>query len=195
MPLCFIAFGVVLILMLFQVVNEKQMSKSSIGLLGLFVISEICSFFAKNLEFFGVSVCYFIPIIFFLLFVLFNIKTINILLTFSIGIFLASGLIAIGYIDLSLSQVVEKYFFQIAFVCAFVPMIFLRKLPEQLISIILCYAIFITVLVLKKVNGLDLSNIVFLNLFSISFAVNIVLNVLIKNFGFGRKENVKKIAV
>lgn len=195
MPICFLCSGIMLIFIIFNIFNANFFgSKANFSVFLLYITFQIFSFFVKDKVILNVSVVYFVPLVFAVILWLINIKNVNTLKCITISILIATLLIAIGFIDNSFIEFIERNIFVVCFASSIVLNIFSHSTTETILCCILSYAVFIFGLVLKQ-NMLNLTNVIILNCIMLTLTISLFLTLTKQFFKFFgvRNAKVKKI--
>ena len=187
MPICFISCGIIFIFILFGVFNISFFnSKQNFSILLLYIATQIFSFFIKDVSYFNISIVYFVPAIFFILLLLFNLNKLNIVKILTISLAIATLLLAIGFIDTAFLNFIEHNLISVCALCALISFMFSKNISEALIISVMGYGLFLVGIIIKQSVTLDLTNISILNcltttiLFVMFFQLikNVVLNAI-----------------
>lgn len=175
MPICFLCSGIIFIFIIFNIFNVKLFgSKLNFWLFFLYLSFQIFSFFLKDAVYFNISVVYYVPIIFAVLFMLTNIKHLNFIKCLTISVLTATMLIAIGFIDNSFVEFIENNIFAVCFISSLFLFMFSSGVVENFVSVILTYVVFVLGLIFKQ-NLTYLTNVTILNCVMLSVLICLFL--------------------
>ena len=198
MPVCFISCGIIFIFILFGIFNISFFnSKQNFSILLLYVTTQIFSFFIKDVSYFNISLVYYVPLVFFFLLLIFNIRQINLVKILTISLVIATLLLAIGFVDNAFLNFIEHNFLTVCFLCSLLSFMFSKNISEALIISVMGYGLFLIGIIIKQSVTLDLTNVSILNCITTTLLI-VMFYQLIKNAVIGgirrsRNAKIKKV--
>ena len=181
MPICFTCCGIVLIFMLFGIFNSNFFAtKLNFSLMLLYIVTQIFSFFIKDITISEISIIYFIPAIFSVLLFAVNITKINVIKTLTISVLIATLLLAIGFIDNAFIDFIESHILEVCLLLSLIVTVFSKNINESFLIIVWGFALFVFGILFKQTAVLDLTNVTLLNCITFSLLLTMFMQAIKK---------------